>query len=185
MATNVPSPNHLPLTELSPDSTTAVTRSAKQACQTGFTLIELVMIIVMLGILSATAMPRFFDLSIFQQRGFFDDTLNAMRYAQKLAVATGCNVQLSIAANQYQLKRPGASNRSLCESTSATDFTLEVIRPGSGEASYQGNQSGVAVSDATLYFLANGSASTGATITVGGRQITVVQNTGFVYDSTP
>lgn len=143
------------------------------------------MVIVVLGILSATALPRFFDVSTYQQRGFFDDTLNAIRYAQKLAVATSCNVQVTIAGNQFTLNRPSASDRSLCNSTNAKDFTLAVTRPGSGEAGYQGSQAGVSVTDATLYFTAGGAVTSGATITVGSRQISVVQNTGFVYDSTP
>lgn len=151
----------------------------------GFTLIELALIIVILGILASSALPKFFELSGYQQRGFFDDTLNAIRYAQKLAVATGCNVQFSIASNQYTLKRPGASDRSLCSSSTASDFTQVVSRPGSGESSYQGSQSGVSISNTTLYFNAQGTASANATITLANRQITVVRNTGFVYDSTP
>ena len=151
----------------------------------GFTLIELALIIVVLGILASSALPKFFELSGYQQRGFFDDTLNAIRYAQKLAVATGCNVQFSTASNQYTLKRPGASDRSLCSSSTASDFTQAVPRPGSGEASYQGSQSGVSISNVTLYFNAQGTASSNATITLANRQITVVKNTGFVYDSTP
>ena len=139
----------------------------------------------MLGILSATAIPKFFSVSAYQQRGFFDDTLSAMRYAQKLAVATGCNVRFSIAGDAFALSRPGANDRSLCTSTSASDFTQTVYRPGSGESSYQGSQSGISLSSATLYFTAKGTASSDATINVGSKQITVVQNTGFVYDSTP
>lgn len=143
------------------------------------------MVIVVLGILASTALPRFFDLSGYQQRGFFDDTLNAVRYAQKLAVATGCNVQFRIVGNQFELKRPAAADRSLCNSTSAGDFTQAVARPGSGEASYQGSQSGVGISNVTLYFNARGTASSDATIALTGRQISVVASTGFVYDSTP
>lgn len=143
------------------------------------------MVIVVLGILSANLAPKFFNFSTFQQRGFFDDTLGAIRYAQKLAVATGCNVQVTIAANQYQLKRPGASDRSRCSSTTAGDYTLAVPRPGTGDASYIGSQSGVTLSDATIYFTAKGLASANALITVGSRGISVVQDTGFVYETTP
>ncbi|MCQ8131064.1 hypothetical protein, partial [Methylomonas rivi] len=62
---------------------------------------------------------------------------------------------------------------------------LAVGRPGSGETVYRGSLSGVAIGDASLYFTAKGTASADATIMVGGRQIGVVQATGFVYDSTP
>lgn len=151
----------------------------------GFTLIELALIIVILGILASSALPRFFDLAGYQQRGFFDDTLNAVRYAQKLAVATDCNVQFRIVGNQFELKRPAAVDRSLCRSTTAGDFTLQVARPGSGESSYQGSQNGVTISNVTLYFNAQGTASSDATIELTGRQISVVASTGFVYDSTP
>lgn len=167
--------------------TTVIERNFKAnfISQRGFTLVELVMAIVILGIISATALPKFFSISTFQERGFFDDTLSAIRYAQKLAVASGCNVQVVIAANQFALKQPGASNRSQCASTTTSDFTQMVKRPGSGEPSYQGSQSGVAVSNATIYFTAKGTASTGLDITIGSRKITVIQDTGFVYDSTP
>ena len=67
--------------------------------QKGFTLVELVTTMLLLGILSATALPKFFSVSGYQQQVFFDDTLAAVRFAQKLAVATGCNVQVSIAAD--------------------------------------------------------------------------------------
>jgi MSHA pilin protein MshC len=156
--------------------------SAPLSTQAAFTLIELVMVIVLLGILSATALPKFFSVSVYQQQAFFDDTLNAVRYAQKLAVATGCNVQVSISTNTYTLNRP--ADRSKCSSISAADFSLPVRHPGTGEASYTYSEAGVTLtsSTATFYFDALGRASADITLTVAGAQtITVVHDTGFVY----
>jgi MSHA pilin protein MshC len=156
------------------------------AGQKGFTLVESVMTLVILGIISAVALPKFFQLSSYQERVFFDDTLAAIRYAQKLAVATGCNVQVNIAGNAFYLKQPGALDRSRCASTTAADFTRDVAHPGSGAASYSGSQSGISLTSATFYFNALGVASTALDITVGStKKITVIKETGFVYDSTP
>jgi MSHA pilin protein MshC len=50
-------------------------------------LIELVMVIVMLGILAVFVAPKFVGTSVFNARGFHDETLAYLRYAQKTAVA--------------------------------------------------------------------------------------------------
>ncbi|NOT12632.1 MAG: type II secretion system protein [Methylococcaceae bacterium] len=153
--------------------------------QKGFTLIESIMTLVILGILSVTFLPKFFALSSYQQKVLFDDTLAAICYAQKLAVATGCNIQVSIASNTFMLKRPSAIDRSQCASTTAAYFTRDVTNPGTGETQFTGSQSGISLTSTTFYFTALGSVSSGQTIFIGGtRKITVIKETGFVYDST-
>jgi MSHA pilin protein MshC len=58
----------------------------------GFTLIELVMTIVIVGILAAVAAPRFYNNNVFQSRGFADQVQASLRYAQKEAIAQHRNV---------------------------------------------------------------------------------------------
>lgn len=67
----------------------------------GYTVVELVLVIVILGILSAVAAPRFFDNDAFSERAFFDEVGTAVRYAQKVAVASGCRVRVTLAADSY------------------------------------------------------------------------------------
>ena len=55
--------------------------------QSGFTLVELVTIIVILGVLAAIAAPRFFDRNTFDSRSFQDQVIATLRYAQKAAIA--------------------------------------------------------------------------------------------------
>lgn len=66
--------------------------------QRGFTLVELITIMLILGILAAVAVPRFFSENAFQARGTADQVMAALRYGQKVAIAQHRNVTVSITA---------------------------------------------------------------------------------------
>jgi MSHA pilin protein MshC len=54
----------------------------------GFTLIELIITLIVVGILSVVILPRWNGRSGFDERGFRDGIVVALRYAQKSAVAS-------------------------------------------------------------------------------------------------
>lgn len=58
-----------------------------KCCNRGFTLIELITVIIMMGVLAVFAAPRMFNFNDFNARGFHDETLSLLRYAQKTAIA--------------------------------------------------------------------------------------------------
>ncbi|EWC42765.1 pilus assembly FimT family protein [Stutzerimonas stutzeri] len=71
--------------------------------QRGFTIVELIMVIVIIGILAAVVGPRFFSKSNFDERFYFEEVLSSVRYAQKLAVASGCYIQVQVSATGTEL----------------------------------------------------------------------------------
>jgi MSHA pilin protein MshC len=95
----------------------------------GFSLFELVLVIILLGILSVYALSSFFDQDEIAARGIFDDTVNAVRFAQKLAVSTGCDVRVATVAAGYSLLQS-----STC---TANDFTNPVVNPANRGNNYQ------------------------------------------------
>lgn len=149
--------------------------------QQGFTLLELILVMVIMGVLAATAMPKFTATADFQARAFYDDTLSAIRYAQKSAIATGCTVQVSLTTHGYHLKRP--ADHSQCRSVAAV-FSMDVLRPASDKP-FANTEPTITLSPNTTFtFNALGSASAAVTLNLtGNRHITVVQSTGFVYGS--
>lgn len=59
-------------------------------------MLELIMVIVLMGILSAVLLPRFAARLEFEGRGFFNQTEGMIRYAQKTAIAQRRNVSVQI-----------------------------------------------------------------------------------------
>ncbi|WP_155875022.1 prepilin-type N-terminal cleavage/methylation domain-containing protein [Desulfuromonas sp. AOP6] len=146
----------------------------------GFTLVELIVIIVILGTISALAAPRFFDLRVFQQRGFFDETVSAVRYAQKLAVGSGCDVQVTLGSAGYSLRQ-----RNNCDTISA--FALAVPHPSKSGAFAAAPPAGVSLAAATIVFTPLGQAvNTARTptdfngLSIGGKTFHVIGETGYV-----
>ena len=147
--------------------------------QSGFTLVELVTVIVLLGILSVYVAPRIFDLGVFKERGFFDETQSALRYAQKLAVGSGCAVQVSISSNSYTLNQATVCNGAV--------FTLAVPHPSGSSPFAATAPAGVVLAPAptTLVFNALGQISAGIAgdfqdITVGTQTLRLWRESGYV-----
>src|SRR5690606_3164170 len=65
----------------------------------GFTLAELVMVLVIIGILAALLGPRMVSNTGFLSRGFYDESLAVVRFAQKTAIAWRRPVVVCIAAD--------------------------------------------------------------------------------------
>lgn len=136
----------------------------------GFTFVELVVVIVLLGIMSAFALPKFFNVGDYQARGAYDEVTGALRYAQKLAVGSGCEVQVSIAGNSYELQQR------------ATDCTTGSFTAISGHPIDRGTISGTSLSASHTTFIFDnmGRCSVAVTVNVGGRNIRVARETGTV-----
>ena len=148
----------------------------------GFTLVELITVVVLLSVLGVVAMGRLGNLGGFEQRALFDEVVGAVQYARKLAISTGCNVQVQLTSSGYSLRQgsPGCTD---------TSYTLNVLNPASRGNAYQksGDPNMSIPTTATFVFTADsrvistaGNQLGNQTFTVNGRDFTVYGLTGLV-----
>ena len=77
----------------------------------GFTLIELICCLVIIGILAAVTGPRLFDNSSFNAHGYAQEVADAVHEAQAVAVASNCAAEITINAAGYSaMQRAAAGN---------------------------------------------------------------------------
>lgn len=71
-------------------------------CRKGFSLIELIVVISLVSILAVYTLPKL-SLDVFRESGFAQQAAAAIRYAQKQAIASGCEINISITATACSL----------------------------------------------------------------------------------
>ena len=139
----------------------------------GFTMIELITIMIILGILAAVAIPRLTNLSDFRALEFHDKVMSALRHAQKTATSHRRTVCVAFTASSVTLTiaqaNPGACGPGL-------------IVPGGSSNIVQSGDTTNAIFNpvpSNFSFQPDGSAVDRST-SIGGQSITIVGATGSV-----
>ncbi len=147
---------------------------------TGYTLVELIVVVAIAGVLAAVVAPRFFDQSAFAQRGYADELAAALRATQKAAVASGCAARLVLTAGAYAASQQAASGNA-CNPSDSTWPTPVLGADGTAVAGSA--PAGITASPTgTFQFDSQGrlSASPAASLAVGARTLLLDATTGYV-----
>lgn len=139
----------------------------------GFTLVELVAVMIIVSILAIAVFPRFTDQSAFESRGFHDETLSLLRFAQKTAIAQRRTVCVALNATGVAIAIDTSTPADgVCDSPPVLP---NIPRGGKG----------LAGSVTAFQFMPLGSTDqiTNITITIAGSTvITVEAATGYVHE---
>lgn len=87
----------------------------------GFTFVELVVTLMIVGILAVTILPRFADRQTFNTRGVFEDLTATLRFAHQQAVAQRRLMCVTVNASSFSVTRARAVPPAACDGTALLD----------------------------------------------------------------
>lgn len=154
----------------------------------GFTLTELIVTLVVIGILAVFVAPKFAGMNVVRERSEYDKVLSAIAYARKAAVAQRRYACVSVASTAVTLTidtNPPESTATpfggTCPFAAALNLAArDQACPASNQTCLQ--HSTIASTPGTFQFDPLGRASTTVTVTMAGfPPITVEGETGYVH----
>lgn len=147
--------------------------------QRGFTLAELVVVMMLVGVLAVVAVPRLFQKSEFAARGARDFVASGLRYAQKSAIAMRRNVCVAVGTTHLTVTYASAAGAGQPCAAGNTIANPATGLPFAGTAYEEG---ATVATPTTVVFDALGRPSAPATITVDlhATAVTIEAETGLV-----
>jgi MSHA pilin protein MshC len=151
----------------------------------GFTLVELIVTLILVGILAVVAIPKLAGLSAYNTLGFYDRVASGIRFAQKQAIAKRKNVCANFTGNSVTFRFASSAG-------AAAPCDADLTGPN-GEAPYvlapDPRGVGAVIFSPTptdFQFDALGRPTVGQAITVtgdGSKTLSVEPETGYVRTS--
>ncbi len=152
----------------------------------GFTLVELVVMLVVIAILAAIAIPRFVSGDAFSSRSFFDESRSIVRYAQKVAIAQRRLVFVNVTPTRVEACYDAPCLARVPSPVDASDALG--AHTDSTETRWKLDAGRITMNVVNFTFNGLGQPSAGVVITFTSivpddpaRSITVVNQTGYVY----
>lgn len=90
----------------------------------GFTLVEMAITLVVMGILLSVLMPRLFDTGEFSTRSFADALIADLRFAREEAIAQRAPIYVSLTAGQAQFCLDAACTQPATGADGKSPFVL-------------------------------------------------------------
>jgi prepilin-type N-terminal cleavage/methylation domain-containing protein len=142
--------------------------------QRGFTTVELVIVLVLMAVLSAIALPRMTDRSALQERGARDQLRGLLHQARQTAVAQGRDMCVLFTATQARLVHVAGN---ACNNANPV-----LGRDGQGALALQMPPNVALAAPASLRFTARGqiTAASDVAISVGSMGLVVRRDTAWV-----
>ena len=157
---------------------------APPVSQHGFTMVELILVIVVMGVLTAVALPRM-RTSSFEEAGYRDQIGATLSYARKAAIAQRRRVRVQLAASVLTVRIANASPETAAGLLFDGSAGRPLILPGSDSAQLAPRGSVTVTGPATLTFTPQGRAEAASYIYevrgASNRSLTVDQVSGYVY----
>jgi MSHA pilin protein MshC len=154
----------------------------------GFTMVELIVTMIIVGIMAVAVVPRFAEQGAFESRGFRDESLALLRWAQKSAVAQRRTVCVYFTTQDAWAHIRAAAGDTACGASAAPGDAppagqgwLTGASGGQARASAPAS-TGYVAEPADFRFEASGRPSQGQTIGItGSANLAVEADTGYVH----